>query len=328
MDSVSAMSRPFRIGLLLYPGCLPSGLLAFADLLHAANRRASRTLFETRFVALQEGPVVCARGVSLQASRALAEADVDGLLIAGFWAESSRQVEKAVSDNHALVMALAACSKQVQLWSYCTGVCLIAASGRLDAEAATVTWWLAGTMARRYQKVNWQSQRHCVINPSTATASGVNGYLPIAQVLIERAVGQDMFHDLAKLMVLARPVQAHPAFASMSLIEQSSSLLRQLHRCVEQWPAEQITVQRLAEQLGLSPRTLARRVSAETGVAVAAYARCIKLNQVSERLMLTSTAVNTISVDLGFSSDSNLRRMFKELTDLTPLEYRRQFGRR
>lgn len=328
MDSVSAMSRPLRIGLLLYPGCLPAGLLAFADLLHAANRRAGETLFETLFVASQAGTVACAQGVSLQASKALSEASVDALLIAGFWAESSRQVERVVSDNKALVAALAACSKQVQLWSYCTGVCLIAASGRLEGQAATVTWWLAGTMAQRYPKVNWQSQRHWVINPFTATASGVNGYLPIAQALIERAVGQDLFHDLAKLMVLARPVQAHPAFAAMSLIEQSSSLLRQLHRCVEQLPAQQVTVQRLAEQLSLSPRTLARKVSAQTGVAVAAYARSIKLNQVSERLMLTAASVNTISVDLGFSSDSNLRRMFKELTDLTPLEYRQQFGRR
>ncbi|KIH81878.1 GlxA family transcriptional regulator [Pseudomonas batumici] len=327
MDSVSAMHRPLRIGLLLYPGCIPAGLLAFADLLRAANRRAGQERFETVFVALQAGTVACAEGLSLLVSGSLAEADVDALLVAGFWAESSQQVEKVVGDNQALVSALSACSKQMQLWSYCTGVCLIAASGRLDGQASTVTWWLAGAMAQRYRKVNWQSERHCVINPLTATASGVNGYLPIAQALIERAIGEEMFHDLAKLMVLARPVQAHPAFAAMSLIEQSSPLLRQLHRCVEKSPAEQITVQRLAEQLSLSPRTLARKVSAETGMAVAAYARCIKLNQVSERLMLTSAAVNTISADLGFSSDSNLRRMFKELTDLTPLEYRQRFGR-
>src|SRR5450830_1385481 len=67
--------------------------------------------FETLFIALQAGPVACAGGVSLQVSEALSEADVDALLIAGFWAESSRQVEKVVSDNHALVLALAACSK-------------------------------------------------------------------------------------------------------------------------------------------------------------------------------------------------------------------------
>ncbi|WP_306108906.1 helix-turn-helix domain-containing protein [Pseudomonas sp. ANT_J12] len=33
-----------------------------------------------------------------------------------------------------------------------------------------------------------------------------------------------------------------------------------------------------------------------------------------------------MSLELGFSSDSNMRRMFKELTGLTPAEYRQKFG--
>lgn len=49
--------------------------------------------------------------------------------------------------------------------------------------------------------------------------------------------------------------------------------------------------------------------------------------QVSERLVLTSVPVSTISADLGFSSDSNMRRMFKVLTSMTPAEYRRTYAR-
>ncbi|MBU6956676.1 helix-turn-helix domain-containing protein [Pseudomonas sp. CVAP len=320
------MTPPLRIGLLLFPRCMPAGLLAFADLLHAANRRASRVFFETRFVALQAGTVECAQGLSLQVDSALAEAECDALLIPGFWAESARQVDETLAANGSLVALLSTRSKK-QLWSYCSGVCLLAASGKLDGQPATVTWWLADVMAQRHKAVKWRSERHSIINERTATASGVNGYLPIAQALIERYVSAEVFRDLTRLMVLARPARAHSAFAAMSLIEQSSKLLRQLHALVEQLPAEQITVQRLAEQLGMSERTLSRKVSSETGVAVATYARCIKLNQVSERLILTSAPVNTISAELGFSSDSNLRRMFKELTALTPLEYRQQFGR-
>jgi transcriptional regulator GlxA family with amidase domain len=60
---------------------------------------------------------------------------------------------------------------------------------------------------------------------------------------------------------------------------------------------------------------------------IAAYARRIKLNQASERLVLTSSPISTISAELGFSSDANMRRMFKELTALTPVEYRQRFGR-
>ncbi|AYC33661.1 helix-turn-helix domain-containing protein [Pseudomonas cavernae] len=320
------MTKPLRVGLLLFPRCMPAGLFAFADLLQAANRRAGRTLFATQFVALQPGTFEYTQGVSLQAAESLDHANLDAILVPGFWAESPQQVVDTVAANADLVCALATCSRKLQLWSYCTGVCLLAASGRLNGKAATVTWWLAEAMLKRYEKVRWQSERNCVVTAQSATASGVNGYLPIAQELIERHVSPDVLRDLNKLMVLPRPVQPHSAFRSMSLIEQSSKLLRQLHALVEQLPAEQVTVQRLAEQLGMSERTLARKVSSETGVSIAAHARCIKLNQASERLMFTSVPVSTISAELGFSSDSNMRRMFKELTGLTPLEYRQKFG--
>jgi AraC-like DNA-binding protein len=68
-------------------------------------------------------------------------------------------------------------------------------------------------------------------------------------------------------------------------------------------------------------------VAAGTGLPVAGFLRRIKLNQVSERLIQTSASASTISAALGFSSDSSMRRMFKELTGLTPAEYRQAFGR-
>lgn len=60
------MTAPFmRIGLLLYPGCMPAGLFAFADLLHAASRRAGRPMFETVYVGLSGDTVDCAHGLRL-----------------------------------------------------------------------------------------------------------------------------------------------------------------------------------------------------------------------------------------------------------------------
>lgn len=321
------MPKTLRIGLLLFPGCMPAGLLAFADLLHAANRRAGAALFELHFVALRPGVVECAHGVRLQAQAGFAEGAFDALLVPGFWAESAEQVEATLLANAELVTALARLGKRCRLWSYCVGVCLVAASGRLDGRAATVTWWLADSVLRRFPKVCWQSEQSCIFDERGASASGVNGYLPIAQQLIERVVSPAVLHDLTRLMVLPRPAQAHDAFQAMSLIEQPSALLRRLHALVERLPAEQLTAPTLATALGLAERTLARKVRSETGIPLAAYARRIKLNQVGERLTLTSTPVNTISAELGFSSDSNMRRMFKELTALTPAQYRQRFAR-
>lgn len=316
-----------RIGLLLFPGCMPAGLFAFADLLHAANRRSGRTLFEARYVAQGAGPVVCAHGMSLQANAGVDPRTLDALLIPGFWAESAEQADALLADNAPLIRSLSHVGKRVQLWSYCTGVGLLAASGRLNGHAATVTWWLADAMRERFPHVHWQSESSCVFAQGVATASGVNGYLPIAQGLIERHVSAQACRDISQLMVLPRPAVPHTAFQGASLMQQPEGLLRRLHRLVERTPAEQLTVQVLANRLTMSERTLARKVRTETGEPVASYVRRIKLYQLSERLLMTSSPLSTLSTELGFSSATNLRRMFKALTGLTPAQYRQRYGR-
>ncbi|MBB5414901.1 helix-turn-helix domain-containing protein [Paraburkholderia atlantica] len=253
--------------------------------------------------------------------------DLDALLAPGFWAESPEHVQSVVGANDRLVAMLARLPKTTLVWSYCTGVCLLAAAGKLNRQPATVTWWLMDTMRKQHRSVAWASEQTCVMNKRTGTASGLNGYLPIAQALIEGQVSPEVFRDLSKLMVLPRPERTHQAFQSLHLIEKSDAMLRSLHALVQRLPANDISVKRIAAQLRMSDRTLGRKVLALTGCGVGEYARKIKLDQVSERLIMTSAPASTISAELGFSSDSGMRRMFKDLTALTPSQYRQMFGR-
>lgn len=319
--------NPLRIGLLLYPNCMPAGLLSFADLLHGANRRTGARLFEPVFVGSAEGQVECAHGQALRASAALRDSAVDAVLIPGFWSESAGQIANTLAQNAELVQTLARLPRGVMVWSYCTGVCLAAAAGRLNGQAATATWWLADLLRAQYPKVAWQTESTCIFNAKNATASGVNGHLPIAQAFIEQRLSRDAYSDLAKLLVLPRPERTHQAFRMLNLIEQPDRVMRALHARAEQMPAAEASVERLAAELNLTGRTLARKVAAASGLAVGAYVRRVKLNQVSERLIHTSVPASTISAELGFSSDSGMRRMFKELTGMTPAQYRQAFSR-
>lgn len=320
-------TQTLRVGLLLYPGCMPVGLLAFTDLLHAANRRAGQRLFETRYVALAEGPVDCAHELRLPATATLARGEVDAVLVPGFWSESGEQVAAALDENAGLIAALGRLDKRVMVWSYCTGVCVAAAARRLDGHGATVTWWLADAVRARFPRVEWQVERTGVFNERNATASGVNGYLPIAQSLIEQRLSHEAYRDLTRLMVLPRPERTHQAFQAVSLLAQPNRLMARLHDAAERLPAGEATVARLARELDTTERTLARKVLAASGTPAAAWVRRIKLNQVSERLIHTSAPASTISAELGFSSDAGMRRMFKELTGMTTVQYRQAFGR-
>ncbi|SFG61561.1 Transcriptional regulator GlxA family, contains an amidase domain and an AraC-type DNA-binding HTH domain [Duganella sp. CF458] len=317
-----------RIGLLLYPNCLPAGLFGAMDLLHAANLRAGKTLFEPVFVAARAGKVDCAHGQQLHAAMALGEADVAAVLVPGFWGQSLGQAARTLDANAGLIAALAALPRRVQLWAYCTGVCLAAGTGRLDRQAATITWWLAEFAVTTFPNVRWQFERTLAFNERTASASGVNGYLPIIQALIESRLGKEAYRELTRLMVLPRPEEStHLAFHMLDLIEQQDGMLRKLHLAVEQVAASEATLAHVAALLHTTERTLARKVLAASGMPAAAYIRRIKLKQVSERLIYTKASATAISIELGFSSDSGMRRMFKELTNLTPAQYRVNYSR-
>jgi transcriptional regulator GlxA family with amidase domain len=316
-----------KIGLLLYEHCMPAGLLAFNDLLQASNRLHGKKLFETCLLGTNLKPVQCANQVVLTPNALLQDTQLDVLLVPGMWTESPSQLPVLLAHHTKLIEQIGQLPEHTKVWSYCTGVGLLAESGKLRRQRATVTWWLANAMQKKYPNVNWQIDSDCVVTPKTATAAGVHGYLLLAQQLIERSLSKPAFQEFIKLMVLPRPVQQHPAFRSFAFMEQADPLLRKLAAIVAQMPAEQITVQALAGKLNLSERTLARKVSALTEIPVASYARQLKLHQVSEQLIWSGAPVNTISEKLGYSDESNLRRQFKQATGLSPVQYRKKYAR-
>jgi transcriptional regulator GlxA family with amidase domain len=316
-----------KIGLLLYDQCMPAGLMAFNDLLQASNRLSGKMLFETCLVGVSLKPVPCANQVNLTPKALLNDKDYDALLVPGMWTESPSQLPVLLAKHAELIEKIRRLPEHTQVWSYCTGVSFLAESGRLRRQRATVTWWLADSMQKKYPNVNWLIDSDCVFTSKTATAAGVHGYLLLAQQLIEKSLNKSAFQEFMKLMVLPRPVQQHPAFRSFAFMEQADPLLRKLAAIVTQMPAEQITVQTLAGKLNLSERTLARKVSALTETPVASYARLLKLHQVSEQLIWSGRPVGTISDELGYSNESNLRRQFKQTTGLSPYQYRKKFGR-
>jgi transcriptional regulator GlxA family with amidase domain len=313
---------PTRIGLLLYPGCMPAGLLAAADLFQVANLRTRKDLFAVEWVALRRGAVTCAHGQRMTAEGDLATSDCDVLLVPGFWAESAEQVRAALLENRPVAEGLRALGKRVSVWSYCTGVALVAQSGRLKGQGATATWWMAPWLQKNHAAVDWQWQHACVINARTATASGMHGYFDLVCEHVERKVGAEAWRDIARLAVLPKPPPAASVFESLGLLNVGDPLLARLRSAVEELPASQATIDRLAAALATSPRTLARKVQLAAGRPVGTHVRLVKLSQAGERLIHTRQSVGQICLALGFADEASFRRMFKQVTGRTPADYR------
>ena len=170
-------NRTMRIGLLLYQGCVVSGLFSFAELLHVANKRSGRRVFDISWVGIDDKDVEVTTGsrtpvTKLSVDGTLAESELDAVLVPGFWTDRQSQVEQALSGYQPIVDVLKQLPKKTKVWAYCTGVSMLAASGRLEGRTATATWWLANYVQTKFKGINWSFSQTCINTNDAITASG------------------------------------------------------------------------------------------------------------------------------------------------------------
>ncbi|GAC19630.1 GlxA family transcriptional regulator [Paraglaciecola arctica] len=321
-----------KIGLLIYPGCVVSGLFAFAEILEVANKRVGKPVFSTHWLSVDGKEVAITTGgkipvMTMKAEGALSDTSVDALLIPGFWTNHQRDVELAIDAYQPLISALKTLPAKTQVWGYCTAVCIMAAAGRLEHQQATATWWLADFVQNNYATVDWSFSQTYTFESQNRTASGLNGYLPISQALVEEHCGQDVLRDIIELMIIPKPEKSAQPFTQIKLMKLDDKLLRGIYIWVQKTPATELTISVLAKHLNQTERTLARKVNKLTNLSLASFMRLIKLHQASESLIYSSKPINLISDALGFSDDAAFRRTFKKVSSYTPSEYRQAFQR-
>jgi AraC family transcriptional activator FtrA len=89
--------------------------------------------------------------------------------------------------------------------------------------------------------------------------------------------------------------------------------------------AEPLTLQDLARQATISPRTLARRFADQLGVAPGQWLLGQRIAKTRVLLEETDLPVETIAAQVGLSSATNLRRRFRAALHTTPSAYRRAY---
>ena len=101
--------------------------------------------------------------------------------------------------------------------------------------------------------------------------------------------------------------------------------LRRALRSTEQRLGDEVRFEDLAAEVGLAPRSLARRFADETGMTWRAVLRRMRVLRAVEELAAGDTPVTTIASRVGYTSLSAFNAAFQELTDRTPTEYRASF---
>jgi transcriptional regulator GlxA family with amidase domain len=223
------------------------------------------------------------------------------------------------------VARLAARSSRVA--SVCTGAFLLAAAGLLDGRRATTHWQACDLLSRWYPSVEVDKDPIFVRDGNLWTSAGVTAGMDLALALVAEDLGRDVALGVARQLVMfvQRPGGQAQFSTQLGLQTSERDPIRALQAWIADHTDDDLSVERLAERVAMSPRHFARVFRDEVGVTPAVYVEGARI-EVSQRLLETTTRpVDDVARASGFGTVETMRRAFARRVGASPREYRERF---
>ncbi|MEW6312161.1 MAG: DJ-1/PfpI family protein [Pseudomonadota bacterium] len=329
------MSTQRKIACLVFPDVMSLDVTGPVQVFASANvelqRQGRAAVYQPLLLGESLEPVASSCGIRLGVDACwhdLAPAELDTLLVPG------GQGVDVQRQNPALLAWLRRAEGEVRrLGSVCSGALLLAEAGLLQGHRAT-THWADVPSLQRFTDVEVQGDRLHTYDPEDAQAShlftsaGVTVGIDLALALVEADLGRPLALAVAQrlVMFLRRPggqAQFSP------LLTPSAGRVQRLARLLEWIPAhlaDDLSIEALAFQAHMTPRTLCRLFKQEVGMGPGRYVEQVRLEAARNLLLDGQASVATTARLTGFGHPENLRRTFQKRLSVSPSELAERFG--
>ncbi len=159
-------------------------------------------------------------------------------------------------------------------------------------------------------------------HPSFPAAVQVTGVSALMREIIVRLAKGAAPHQLPHLAALLVDEIAALSFEPLHLPHARDERIARLGSALLEDPDDRTSLRGWADRLGLSPRTLIRRIKDETGMSFRELRRQARILAALERLSLGESVTN-VALDVGFDSPSAFIQAFRSITGKTPRRYMR-----
>jgi transcriptional regulator GlxA family with amidase domain len=284
--------------------------------------------FRARIVGAAAGPLMGVSGVPVPVSEAVGEiASTDIVIVpsvvlgANGW-ESGRYPE--------LVEWAARMHRQgALLCSACSGIFLLAETGRFDDHDVTVHYDYAPQLRAVHPGVRVHPERALLVTGTRdelVTSGASTTWHDLVLYLTGRFAGAAVAQETARMFAL----QWHQdGLAPYMVFEGRTDHGDAVVADAQDWLRTHFSVAAPVEQLvvrsGLAERTFKRRFTEATGVSPLSYVQRIRVEEAKRRLEQTEDSVEAVGWHVGYEDPAFFRRLFKRVTGVPPGVYRKRF---
>lgn len=314
-----------RIALLVFPGVQMLDVVGPMDVFSEANcQLGDPHAYSLQIVAPTVETMTASSGMRFLPDASIHDtgAEIDTLLVAG----SPRISE--YEENAELIAWLVRQSRYVRrLGSVCSGAFLLARAGLLTGRRATTHWNSATRLAQTYPNVRVEPDHIFVKDGPIYTSAGVTAGMDLALALVEEDHGRGAALRVARELVMFVKRPGGQSQFSLHLAAQVSE--RSPMRDIQEWIlsdlARDLSVEVLANRLGMSARNFSRMFKRETQTTPGDFVEIARVQAAQRILEESDTPLKKVAYVCGFSDQNSLRRAFMRRLSVTPLEYRQRF---
>ena len=246
--------------------------------------------------------------------------EADTIVIPG-WRDVSSPVPEALCDA-----LREAHQRGCRVISICSGVFVLAAAGLLDDRKATTHWRYVSELQRRFPAINVVEDVLYVGGHDVLTSAGSAAGIDLCLHVVRTDFGLEVANNVARRLVLqphrdgSQTQQQLRPVARSRESQRFGLLLDWLHNNI----AQKHTLDALASQVGMSPRTLMRRFQESTGLTPARWLMNERLNRAQQALNTSHISIEQIAQQTGFGSANSLRYHFQKRFGISPQALRNQ----
>lgn len=219
------------------------------------------------------------------------------------------------------------CSLQgARVVSLCTGAFLLAETGLLDGRSATTHWFLADLFRKTYPRIRVHPERLIVDEGSVITSGATTSFLDLMLYLIELYNGHEATVLVARalLIEMGRHRQLPYTLLSAQKMHNDRNVSR-VQQFIESNLGRELTTETMARRADMSVRNFDRRFRNAVGQAPSIYLQRLRIEKAKRLLENTDDTIEEIMMNVGYKDERSFRRLFRNLTDLSPKAYRLKY---
>lgn len=264
------------------------------------------------------------RSLTLGGAIPIAEIDgtIDTLVIAGGpGAESGRY------DPGFVRWIAERARKARRVASICTGAFLLGEAGLLDGKQVVTHWRFCDQLARDYPRARVRPDPIYLKDGAIYTSAGITAGIDLSLALVEEDHGHQIALNIARqlVMFLVRPGGQAQYSHMLSRQAIASRPLRELQVWMLEHLRDNLSVEALADRIGMSPRHFARVCQRETGMTPGHFVDRMRVEAAQQMIDSSTLGLKQIADACGFASADAMRRSFLRILGVSAGDYASRF---